>query len=261
VRKCPYCAETIDDDATVCPFCRSQLIEQPKPSPQPSAWAYGPEGSPSIPGEAQRRSRPKAWAFVAGAVAVAAVVGVVVYLAGRSTDAPVTAPSADVPASLDPGWTLVTEAEDGFSIGLPRGWEESQFDVGETIRFQAIDGSDAATDFEFAPNLNVIAEPLPFALSLEDYIQANLSQLETQLQGVTGLQHRRISLPVGPTERIEYRFDLGGEEGEEFLVSVVQFVFIRETTGYILTFETAPPQFDQYRQTFEQMASTFRFTA
>jgi hypothetical protein len=260
VRKCPYCAEPIEDDAAICPFCHSPLTRQPEPSPGPSAWALGPGGSAPASSETPRPSRTRARAFVAGAVAVVAILGLVVYLAGRSSDDPVTAPTADGAARLEPGWTLATEAEDDFSIGLPMGWEESQFDVGESIKFQAIDNSDQAADFEFAPNLNVIAEPLPFALSLDDYIQANLNQLETQLQGVTDLEHERISLPVGPTERIEYRFDLGADEGEAFEVSVVQYVFILDTTGYILTFETAPPQFDRYRQTFEQMAETFRAT-
>jgi hypothetical protein len=260
LRKCPYCAEQIEDDATICPFCRSPLTQRPEPSREPSAWAYGPGGSTPAPSETPRPARVRAWAFFAGAVAVVTVLGLVVYLASRSSDDPVVAPSTDVAASLEPGWTLVTEADDDFSIGLPRGWEESQFDVGESIKFQAIDRSDQAANLEFAPNLNVIAEPLPFALSLDDYIQANLSQLETQLQGLTNLVHQRVTLPVGPTERIEYRFDLGTEEGEAFDVSVVQYVFILNTTGYILTFETAPPQFDQYRQTFEQMARTFRFT-
>jgi hypothetical protein len=258
VRSCPYCAEPIEDDATTCPFCRSSLAEQAKPATR-SAWAYGPGGSTAVPAEMAPPRRARTWMFVVGAVAVVAVLGLVVYLAGRPTDGPAATPSAG-PASLDPGWTLATETEDGFSVGLPRGWEESQFDVGESIKFQAIDATDSAAEFEFVPNLNVIAEPLPIALSLDDYIQANLSQLETQLQGVTDLAHERITLPVGPTERIRYRFELGAQEGGPAEISVVQYVFIRETTGYILTFETAPPQFDQYRPTFEQMAETFRFT-
>jgi hypothetical protein len=258
VRKCPHCAEQIEDDATTCPFCRTSLTDQPRQPVQQSAWAFGPTSSTAVPTETPPR-RTRVWAFVAAAVAVVAVLGLVVYVAGRSTDGSATTPSAE-PADLEPGWTLVTETEDGFSVGLPTGWEESQFDVGESIKFQAIDATDSAAEFDFAPNLNVIAEPLPFALSLDDYIQANLTQLETQLQGVTGLAHQRIMLPVGPTERIHYRFELEEEEGGPLDISVVQYVFIWDTTGYILTFETAPPQFDRYRPTFEQMAETFRFT-
>jgi hypothetical protein len=260
VRKCPYCAEQIEDDATTCPFCRSSLAEQPKPPVQQSAWAFGPTGSTAAHTETPPNRRARVWAFVAAAVGVVAVLGLVVYVAGRSRDKPVVAPSASAPASLRAGWTLVTETEDGFSVGLPRGWEESQFDVGESIKFQAIDATDSAAEFEFVPNLNVIAEPLPFALSLDDYIQANLTQLETQLQGVTELAHQRITLPVGPTERIQYRFELGAEDGGPLDISVVQYVFLWDRTGYILTFETSPPQFDRYRPTFEEMAQTFRFT-
>jgi hypothetical protein len=259
VRNCPYCAERIEDDTTTCPFCRSSLADPPKAPVQESAWAVGPPAPSAAPAETPHR-RTRAWAFVAAAVAVVAVLGLVVYVAGRSTDDPVAGPSADSPPSLRAGWTLVTETEDGFSVGLPRGWEESQFDVGESIKFQAIDATDAAARFEFVPNLNVIAEPLPFELSLDDYIQANLTQLETQLQGVTNLAHQRITLPVGPTERIQYRFELGAEDGGPQDISVVQYVFLWDSIGYILTFETAPPQFDRYRPTFEQMAETFRFT-
>jgi hypothetical protein len=247
VRKCPHCAEQVEDDATICPFCRTPLTRQLEPSPEPNAWAYGPVASGD--------GRNRIWPFVAaGGIAVVAALGLVVYLAGRSSDDPTA------PASLEAGWTRVTETEDNFSIGLPRGWEESQFDVGESIKFQAIDGSDRAADFEFVPNLNVIAEPLPFAMSLDDYIQANLNQLGRELNGVTDLEHERVTLPAGPTERIGYRFDLGAQGGQAFRVSVVQYVFILDTMGYILTFETAPPQFEEYQKTFERMAETFRFT-
>lgn len=178
MRTCPYCAKQLEDEATTCPFCRRALAEQAKPTTQ-SAWAYAPAGSMA---ETAPLRRTGTWAFVAGAVAIVAILGLVVYVAGRLTDGPATTPSAE-PAGLEPSWTLATETEDGFSVGLPRGWEESQFDVGESIKFQAIDATDSAAEFEFVPNLNVIAEPLPIALSLDDYIQANLSQLETQLQG------------------------------------------------------------------------------
>jgi hypothetical protein len=249
LKSCPSCGAQVDVDAITCPSCGHSL-----------AWASGPARPIPPPGEPPTPARSiRTWAFVGATVGVVGVIALAVFLAGRSAEGPASATPA-VPATLDPGWTTATEAEDGFSIGLPRGWEESQFDVGESIKFQAIDGSASASRLDFVPNVNVIAQPLPFALSLDDYLQANLSQLETQLKGVTALAHQRVTLPVGPAERIQYRFDLGSQEGEPFEVSVLQFVFIQETTGYIITFETAPPEFSDYRPTFEQMAQSFRFT-
>lgn len=273
MRKCPYCAEEIEEDVATCPFCGSSVAEPagrpmepiqdtaPTPAAQPAAWAYGPGTTPPASSGSQPRGRSvRTVAFLAAAVVLLGTLALVVFLVSRSADDTEPRPAATPPATLAPGWTVVTETEDGFSIGLPEGWEESQFDVGENIRLQAIDASREASDLDFVPNLNVIAETLPFALSLDDYIQANLGQLEVQLQGVTGLSHQRVALPVGPAERIEYSFDLGAEEGEPFEVTVVQFVFIREMTGYIVTFETAPSQAAEYHSAFEQMAESFRFT-
>jgi hypothetical protein len=262
VKKCPYCAEEIEDDTTTCPFCRSTLIE-PQPArsapPQPSTWAYGPGVSEPEAAPRQRAIRP--WMFAIGAVVVIGVVWLFALMLGRSPDVPAAAqPTAAQPAVLAPGWTLANEAEDGFSIGLPENWEESDFDVGEAIKFQAIDAGNDVASLPFVPNLNIVAEPLPVELSLDDYVQANLSQLEIQLEGVVDLGHERVSLPAGPAERVTYRFDIGAGDGEEFVVSVVQFILLRDQTGYIFTFETAPAQATEYRALFEDMAETFRFT-
>lgn len=141
-------------------------------------------------------------AIGAGTVALAA--------APPSTPPPSTSPSSTPSSEIAAGsTTLPLDAElfvgDGWSMAVPTTW---QF-VANTepppapIRSQFFWNTGVATP-TFGSNVNVLVEPVPSPMSLEDYLNLNVVNVEQGLDAEI-LDSSQIEVPGGPTlARIEY---------------------------------------------------------
>jgi hypothetical protein len=266
VVKCPYCAEEIQESWVSCPYCGSSLgpgadVPEPTGSAEPLPAPLPPppgepaqEGAPPTDVPAPRRRK---WLLVAAIVATVALVGGVTFALTRSPSDKGATPKTSVGGSAQthPGWTEYTEQADGFAISLPPDWTKTGLDLGAAIKFQAASKTGPAA---FPANLNVVSQDLPVELSLDDYVELSISQIATAFDGVTGLKHERVALPgIGDAEKVEYHFNTKAGVA----IAALQYVFLRNMTGYVLTFGTVPEDETSSRPTFEGIAQTFHFLA
>lgn len=72
MKRCPYCAEAIQDDALVCPHCRTNLTANVYAVPQPAATP----SQPSLPGDAYPTAPPQ----TSGKATASLVAGISAYV-------------------------------------------------------------------------------------------------------------------------------------------------------------------------------------
>lgn len=163
---------------------------------------------------------------------------------------------------------------DGVSLRAPMSWLSmdmdaeaivDQFDQLEssTLDFEALEGYlEMAGDsmvlfainveystFEFATSLNVLAVDMGMEMPLNLILQASILQLTEQVRNVDG---EVIELNGEDVGRVYSDVDINGMN-----IRQVQFIFVRDTSLYVITFGTTKNLFDELEDEFHQIAATF----
>jgi len=121
----------------------------------------------------------------------------------------------------------------------------------DVIKLFAID---PAVHEEFATNLNVIAAPVDMPLR-QWVAQQNAS---TQRIAVPGsLRTAYVQTPEGEAAKVSWVLEVesGGEKKQ---VQSLQYLWLQDGKGYVLTFSTLPSQAAKYAPTFNKSAHSFQ---
>ncbi len=79
MKRCPYCAEAIQDDAVVCPHCRMNLavnVYTTQQAPPPPMYQQPAPGQPGLPGDAYPTAQPETSGKATGSL----IAGVAAYV-------------------------------------------------------------------------------------------------------------------------------------------------------------------------------------
>lgn len=252
-------------------------------TPPPSV--PGPVEPPPLPPPAADRPagrRPLLIVVLVLALLVGAGVGIGIGLRNASNeDASKLPPPSPVPA----GWALKRVGAEGFGVALPPNWQDvptSSADealkelreanpaiasmvegqLGGTlsafIKLLAFDLESPTLAEQFVTNMNVVVAPVPAGIRFEDFVEANLSQLRS-VPGLAGeVETRTVTVPAGQAAVVRSRLTLQGPGGET-IAAITQYLLVRETRGYILSFSTTPTHEASYTETFTRIANTFRY--
>ena len=186
-------------------------------------------------------------------------------LSGATDTATVTATTSDA-------LKLYTVESSGFAIGAPKGWKAvdsdtaaAQFEktagdnttmkqvfevmrqTGTKIRFVAGDPKPTGA---FVTNMNVVVEPVGSAMTLDAYIDANVSAISSVLGADPEVE--KVDLPAGQAAKFSYKTNRGRT------LVYLQYALVHEGNGYVMTFTTIPATGSRYDDLFEQSAESFR---
>ncbi len=136
----------------------------------------------------------------------------------------------------------------GFTIQFPLGWEQRPITGGGII---ALSAQESAAD-TFRENVNVVFEPLPTPMTVEQYAQANLQNMGTSLQAF-----RVIEQGQGPVSGRQSWWGVYTHTMGQPLM-VLAYFLVANGRGYVVTCTASPAEFARWRPLFVQIANTFR---
>ena len=240
----------------------------PLPLP-PDNVPPGPPMAPEYPPPARRRAP----AAVFAAIAILAIgAGLIVWSIALK----------DSGAKLQSGWRRVTTPE-GFNVGLPPGWksvsttnadkayealksanpqlanlvkDQLGSSLSSLIKLLAFDTKSPTLAQQFATNMNVVVAPAA-GVGLDVFLEQNLVQLR-KTPGLAGVESSKLELPSGPAGLVTSQLTVNAPGGAQ-QVAITQYLLVNGSNGYILSFSTLPSFAANYKDSFKQIAETFRF--
>lgn len=222
--------------------------------------------------------------------AYAAVFCIGLVLAACSPEAPAESAGSNAPSpsssDLADDLTRVEVAGEGFSIGLPAGWDEiSAEDLGESgvmeglasanpetagvidqaqaaiesgqIAFFAFDTEPTDQTSTFAANVNVINAG-DVEGSASDAAEEMATTIESQIPVNGEVTTDTITLPAGDAAVVRYEWTIVAADGTSNDAAVTQYAVLADGRGYILSFTSLADEATEYDPIFTTMAESFQ---
>lgn len=138
----------------------------------------------------------------------------------------------------------------GFSIKFPGDWEKKENYLGAVVF--ALSPLENQED-QFRENVNIIVEDIHDDTKPKDYYQTSLSELKKSVSDFVMHENGYTSI-----NRINMKRGIFSYRLEGFRIKTLQYAYIQERRGYIISFTSIPDNFPEYRSQFEKIAQSFR---
>lgn len=182
-------------------------------------------------------------------------------------------------------WVLTEVRSEGFSLLLPPNWlqlptdpatleasikeatkrdpklaatvrAQAQALISNKVKFIAFDLTPEASATGHTPNINVIKQALTQGVSLDSYVEANLSGLEKTAGLLKPITQQRVQLTTGEAEEVRYRLAARTPAGLPTTLAIRQYALIQDRTAYIITCSTTAGQSESFTTTFRNIANS-----
>lgn len=142
-----------------------------------------------------------------------------------------------------------------FQVELPDNWSLGEGFSDKRLDFVliALSPEDQQAD-PFIENMNILVEDLGKEVALREYFMWNLVGLMQELPNFH--MHEKSNATVNGVQMqvLVYSWDLQSET-----TATYQFIFVKGTKGYVITFSAQPDKFEDYRPVFDRIAASFDF--
>jgi hypothetical protein len=206
----------------------------------------------------------------------------------EATETPEPTSTPEEAGNVPEDWQLIEITSAGVSISLPKSWIQIDMDpdtlqasvdqaiaqnpaLGDMIQGQVaqlLDSGAILFSLDTDPSvqggvpgsMNILSMDIGVEVPLEMMAQGVSSQLEAQ-EGLTTstVEYRLMDTIDGQGAILEYSIKMM-INNQEMPLKTMQMLYLDGSTMYMLTMMCLENQFDQYRDTFEQIAYTFQVT-
>ncbi|HOX05009.1 MAG TPA: hypothetical protein PK280_01295 [Planctomycetota bacterium] len=178
-------------------------------------------------------------------------VALVAAASGCASRGAAPAPATTAAPARPGGFTTYHNAEKGFSVTFPAGWERRDGLKGATVA--AISPAEGPSD-RFRENAAVVAEDLPAGTGLEDYARASRARIQAFFRDDNYEEHEFARVRVGPADgfRLVYSHRRNGQP-----LKLVTWLAVKGSRGFVVCCGAEPGEFDRYLPQFEQIGGSF----
>lgn len=188
------------------------------------------------------------------------------------------------------GWDHYDYYQDGFAISIPPSWVAFNLKaedfatmldlVGDTnpeladiynsqviqnmvasgIKFMAVDASQESLGAGNATNMNILISNLPMDISLQDYIDLNISQLKQILGEDLQITEKTVSISGMEAVQFSYGTLMNDIQGNPQEVQFIQYIILDGRTQVILTFNISKDLYPANIKLIEDIAQSFDYS-
>jgi hypothetical protein len=164
------------------------------------------------------------------------------------TTEPKTTPSEEAAGdAMETSLLPYTNADHGITLQYPKTWQKDdrEGDAPFVMFFSPQDGDDDL----FRENLNLIVADLDgFEVSLKEYLDANIEQIETGIQGYNSLEIKLVSIAGTDAYRTTYTGTM-----EDTFVTWTQWYLLKDGKAYVLTYSGFENGYNKHLKAAENM--------
>jgi hypothetical protein len=181
-------------------------------------------------------------------------------------------------ATLEKGWRIYSDKDEGFEIALPSMWQaltkeqiaQSEEKAGLSLSgggryiFYGLDifaTSLAVVEgkskvLPFGGSLSILKTNLTVKISLDGIEAQNVLNLGNDPNVAQPIFHKQVEVLTGQALKIKYTMKLPNRTEP---VVFINYYLIRDNNLYCFTFETLPALIEKLEQNYDKMAYSFQF--
>jgi len=139
----------------------------------------------------------------------------------------------------------------GFSVKVPSGWDIEEKKMNTDLI--AVSPEESLED-TFRENFNVLVESLPREMTIDEYYQKGMPLFKEFAKEFK--QHGNGEEVI---DGAKFRFDVVSHQMGPLRIKVLQYLYVKNKKGYLITFSAADDKYGLYEPMFREIAKGFRF--
>jgi hypothetical protein len=141
--------------------------------------------------------------------------------------------------------------KDDFSIKFPKEWENKEGFMGTAVISLSLKEGNAD---QFRENVNVVVEQLPREMSLDEYVDASIPNLAKVITDFRENEKGITTINDHDARWLVYSGRMG-----MINLKCIQYYMVDGKRGYVITCSATSESYDNYRRTFDDVATSFEF--